>query len=220
MLETNVEYEIRRLTTPRAAAVAGILFGVLFAASLVLIRAAVPEDLSAGIDWAGTGGRQISIALALMPFAGIAFPWSIGVVRDRLGAQEDKFFATVFLGSGLLFLALVFVAMAILGGIVALVKSNLASSLSSEVIYFGRALMFQTSNVYALRMAGVFMISLATVWWRTGILPRWLALITYLLALVLLIGISQSLWITLTFPAWVFLISVYKLVNQGKSRLF
>lgn len=33
--------------------------------------------------------------------AGIAFLWFIGVIRDRSGAHEDRFFATVFLGSGL-----------------------------------------------------------------------------------------------------------------------
>jgi len=43
-----------------------------------------------------------------LPFAGIAFLWFIGVLRDRLGELEDRFFATVFLGSGLLFLAMLF----------------------------------------------------------------------------------------------------------------
>ena len=37
----------------------------------------------------------------LMPFAGIAFLWFIGVVRDGFGRYEDKFFASVFLGSGI-----------------------------------------------------------------------------------------------------------------------
>ena len=43
-----------------------------------------------------------------MPFAGIAFLWFIGVVRDQLGEVEDRLFSTVFLGSGLLFLAMLF----------------------------------------------------------------------------------------------------------------
>lgn len=54
-----------------------------------------------------------------MPFAGIAFLWFIGVIRDRLGDHEDRFFASVFLGSGLIFLATVFVAMAIAGALLA-----------------------------------------------------------------------------------------------------
>jgi hypothetical protein len=54
-----------------------------------------------------------------VPFAGIAFLWFIGVIRDRLGDHEDRFFASVFLGSGLIFLATVFVAMAIAGALLA-----------------------------------------------------------------------------------------------------
>ena len=42
------------------------------------------------------------MAVNLVPFAGIAFLWFIGVLRDRLGALEDRFFATVFLGLGML----------------------------------------------------------------------------------------------------------------------
>ena len=52
----------------------------------------------------------------LIPFAGIAFLWFIGVLRDRIGEREDRFFATVFLGSGLLFVAMLFVAAAIAAG--------------------------------------------------------------------------------------------------------
>ena len=55
----------------------------------------------------------------MVPFAGIAFLWFIGVVRDRIGEREDKFFATVFLGSGLLFVAMLFAAAAVLGGLIA-----------------------------------------------------------------------------------------------------
>jgi hypothetical protein len=43
-----------------------------------------------------------------VPFAGIAFLWFIGVVRERLGEIEDRLFSTVFLRSGLLFLAMLF----------------------------------------------------------------------------------------------------------------
>ncbi len=79
--------------------------------------------------------------------------------------------------------------------------------------------MFQISNVYALRMAGVFMISLGTIWWRTGLMPRWLALITYLLALALLLIISHSLWVQLVFPAWVVVIEVYALLSNRKKAI-
>ena len=126
----------RRLTTPRAAAIAGILFGVLFTTSLILLRSAIPTDPNSGIEWIERGASRISVALELMPFAGIAFLWFIGVVRDRLGRYEDQFFSTVFFGSGLLFLAMVFVSVAIAGGMIAWYKLNLGITLDSQVIYF------------------------------------------------------------------------------------
>jgi len=215
---TDIDY--RRLTTPRAAAIAGILFGLLFTASLVLLRTAIPADPYSGTDWIEQGTQRITIALELMPFAGIAFLWFIGVIRDRLGRYEDQFFSTVFFGSGLLFLAIVFVSMAIAGGMIAGYKLNPGITLDSRVIYFGRALMIELSNVYALRMAGVFMISLGTIWLRTGLMPRWLVILTYLLAVSLLIIINLSLWVTLIFPVWVMLISVETLVlNMRRSSL-
>jgi hypothetical protein len=78
-----------------------------------------------------------------------------------------------------------------------------------SVIFFGRALMLQISNVYALRMAGVTMISLATIWFRTGLMPRWLVVVTYTLVLTLLVVVNFSLWVTLIFPAWVVLLSLF-----------
>jgi hypothetical protein len=91
-------------------------------------------------------------------------------------------------------------------------KLNLGITLDSQVIYFGRSLMVQFSNVYALRMAGVFMISLGTIWLRTGLIPRWLVVLTYLLAGTLLIIINLSIWITLIFPVWVIIISVETMI--------
>ena len=213
-VEAKYKKELHRVTTPRAAAIAGILFGLLFTASLVLLRTAIPADPYSGTDWIEQGLQRITIALQLMPFAGIAFLWFIGVVRDRLGRYEDQFFSTVFFGSGILFLAMVFVSMAIAGGMIAGYKLNPGITLDSRVIYFGRALMIELSNVYALRMAGVFMISLGTIWLRTGLMPRWLVILTYLLAVSLLIIINLSLWVTLIFPVWVMLISVKTLVQN------
>ena len=207
--------EYRRLTTPRAAAVAGILFGLLFAASLALMRGAIPEGITTDITWVTTGSTQINLALGLMPFASIAYLWFIGVVRDNLGEFEDRFFSTVFFGSSLLFLAMVFVSMAIAGGIMVTYRMISGETTDYTVIYFGRAVMLQISNVYALRMAGITMTSLATIWMRTALVPRWLTVLTFLLAFVLLVVVNFSLWITLIFPVWVF--SINKSASSGKK---
>jgi hypothetical protein len=109
------------LRTPRAAAVAGIVFSVLLAAAFVLLRLSVPADPRVAGTWLTDPGRRtaVAIALNLVPFAGVAFLWFIGVLRDRIGEREDRFFATVFLGSGLLFVAMLFVAAAVAGGLFA-----------------------------------------------------------------------------------------------------
>jgi hypothetical protein len=199
----------KRLTTPRSAAIAGLLFGLLFSVSIVLIRSALPTEISKDITWVAANSEQISIALGLMPFSGIAYLWFIGVVRDRLGDYEDRFFSSVFFGSSLLFLSFVFVSMSIMFGILSTNNTVPGDPPDYKLISFGRAIMLHINNVYALRMAGVTMMSLATIWIRTGLMPRWLALVTYSLALALLLVINYSVWITLIFPAWVFLISLY-----------
>ncbi len=208
-----------RLKTPRGAAIAGILFAVLYGASLVLIRMAIPAD--AAIDnaaWLATNSSRISLALNLIPYAGIAFLWFIGVIRDRLGDREDRFFATVFLGSGLLFLALTFVGAALAGGLLSSYAVESDALVESGVFSYGRSVMYHIVNVYAVRMAGVFMISLSTIWLRTGAMHRGWAFVTYSLALILLLSIGYFLWVTLIFPFWVLAVSVFFLIRNPHEQ--
>lgn len=188
-----------------------MVFAVLFGVSLVLVRVSVPADPFAEPNWVVEGSARLRWAMTLVPLSGIAFLWFIGVVRDRLGAFEDRFLASVFFGSGLLFLAMAFVSMGIAGGIV-IGASQTGSAFDPAVLRFARGTMLQISNVYALRMAAAFMISLGTIWLRTGLMPRWLGGLTYALAVVLLVATTFSLWTTLLFPAWVLLVSVAFLV--------
>jgi len=202
----------RRLTTPRAAAVAGILFSILLIISLVLIQISVPDDSGEIGAWLGESWNSVNLALNLLPFAGIAFLWFIGVVRDRLGVYEDRLFATVFLGSGLLYLAMLFSSAAVAGGLISFLGSTDIESIDLGVYTFGRALTYEIMNVYALKMAGVFMISTCTLALRTEILPRWMAFLGYALALLLLLSIGFLPWASLVFPLWVLLISAHILL--------
>ena len=202
---------LHSLTTPRAAALAGVLFALLFAAVIVLIRSSLPETAQPGARWIDDGGDKIRLASELMPFAGICFLWFIGVVRDGLGRYEDKFFASVFLGSGLLFLAMIFVSSAV--G-VALVASR-GADYGADVHVFGQALLIALSKTYALRMAAVFMMSLATIWLKTGLVSRGLVIFTYVVALTLLVASDVTVWLTLAFPVWVLIVSVLALSKAG-----
>src|SRR3974390_2395652 len=135
MEDTNRVVE-NRLRTPRSAAIAGIVFSVLLIAIIWLFRLSVPEDpLEAGA-WLRTHSGRVALALNLIPFAGISFLWFVGVLRDRLGAREDKFFATVFLGSALLFLAMLFVSAATLAAIIPALAKNPAAMINSATFHF------------------------------------------------------------------------------------
>ncbi|WP_216893335.1 hypothetical protein [Nocardia alni] len=207
----------RRLSTPRAAALAGVVFAILFAITLVLVRIRMPGRGADATRWLQSQHGTITTAAILMPFAGISFLWFIGVVRDGFGRYEDRFFVSVFLGSGLLFLAMMFTATAVAAALVSSRNTLTAPAAHPEVIELGRMIVVSTSQTYALRMAAVFMISLGTIWLKTGLMPRLLAGLTYLLALALLIGGDTTKWATLVFPAWVFIVSVLILVRSGPA---
>jgi hypothetical protein len=212
-LEQETDLIRARLKTPRAAAIAGILFSVLLIAGLLLFRLSVRADpLEAGA-WLKTSSNTIALALNLVPFAGIAFLWFIGVLRDRLGELEDRFFATVFLGSGLLFLAMLFASAAIVGGIIIAYAAK-PELLDSPTFTFARAATFEIMNLYAVKMAAVFMVSTSTLAIRTGIIARWMAFLGYAFALFLLLSGRYIEWILVLFPIWVLLISIHILIDN------
>jgi hypothetical protein len=160
------------LKTPKAAAIAGIVFSVLLIAIFWLFRLSVPADPQEPGSWLHASSRSVELALNLIPFAGIAFLWFIGVLRDRLGELEDRFFATVFLGSGLLFLGMLFTAAAMVGSILVAFGMRPAELIGSATFHLARAAAYTLVNVYMIKMAGVFMITTLTVAIYTGIAPR------------------------------------------------
>lgn len=211
---THDTLTVARFRTPRAAAIAGIAFSALLMTAMWILWSTIPVDPHDTGAWLDVSPDRVMLALNLIPFAGVGFLWFIGVLRDRLGAREDRFFATVFLGSGLLFLAMLFVSAAALGAII-IVHTDMPAELMRSVAFgFGRAFVFNVMNIYAVKMAAVFMITTSTLAIRTGIVARWIALVGYAAAVVLLFG-SQLLDFTFAvFPAWVLLVSVYILIDN------
>jgi hypothetical protein len=209
--------EPKRLTTPRAAGIAGIVFAVLFAGSVLLARVEpdiTPAGLATGLAGAMQAGQSM-VALYLVPFAGIAFLWFIGVIRDRIGVYEDKFFATVFLGSGVVFVVMLFGAASVIAALLTV------REISPAVADFGRALGRSMLFVYGARAAGVFTLVTSTIVLRTGALPKWVAIVGFAIGLVLLLSIRWFDLIILLFPAWVALLSVLVLVaspTSGEAR--
>jgi hypothetical protein len=207
------------LKTPKAAAIAGIVFSLLLLAILWLVRRSVPADPLDTGAWIVTEAKTVALALNLVPFAGVAFLWFIGVLRDRLGEQEDRFFATVFLGSALLFLAMLFAGAAVAGAFILVASSaDPNEMIKSSTFRFARATAYILVNIYAIKIAGVFMISTSTVVISTGIAPRWIAILGYALACILLLGSYYISWSLAVLPLWVFLVSIHILREELGRR--
>ncbi|HZA31841.1 MAG TPA: hypothetical protein VE462_10055 [Propionibacteriaceae bacterium] len=199
----------------RSAAIAGIVFAVLLLTALTMMRIALSEDSLQALQTDAQRRTLIRLSLHLVPFAGIAFLWFIGVVREQLGNVEDRLFSTVFLGSGLLFLAMLFMGAATSTSLMAMLT---ASNPNGDLFAFGRSTTQTLISVYAMRMAAVFTLSVSTVGLRTSGLPRWVSYLGYLVALTLLLASGEHKWFQLLFPAWVLLVSVVILLVRPQTR--
>jgi len=200
----------RQIRAPWAASIAGILFSVLFTAALVLVR-----------SQADTGGGNTALVIGglyLAPFAGIMFLWFVAVIRDQIGEREDRFFATVFFGSGLLFVALLFTTAAVVSTPATLVDFLGGAEPSTEGLAILRAFGYTLLFALATRAAAVFMIATAAIGVRSGVFPRWFALVGYLLGLVLLVAVSFVDWFILVLPVWVAVVSVFILRRERSRR--
>ena len=186
--------------TPKAAAIAGILFALLIIVVFALLRLSVPADPHEPGSWLRRDSEVVALALNLVPFAGIAFLWFIGVLRDRLGKAEDRFFATVFFGSGLLYLGMLFSAAALIGGLIMAFAAQPKELIDSATFHFDRAAVYNIVNIYLTKMASVFMMTTSTVALYTGLTPRWLAYLGYAMSLLLLFGSYSKLGLH-RFPA-------------------
>ena len=213
----------RQLRAPWAASIAGLLFAVLFTSGLLLLRsqpmlgasdAELVRLFATGQDLAGIVG-----GLYLAPFAGIMFLWFIAVIRDQIGEREDRFFATVFFGSGLLFVAVFFVAVAVASWPIVAVRYLGLRAPSASEVEVTRALSYALMFAFGTRAAAVFLIAMSTVGLKSQVFPRWFARAGYVVGIVLLVAVVFWDWIILVLPAWVALVSLYILRRERLRRI-
>ena len=199
----------------RAAGVAGIIFAVLFTASLLLLLGRQPANatLATLAAWARESEQRWFVGLQMIPFAGIAFLWFLATIRNRIGRREDQFLATVFIGSGLLFVAMMFV-----GGAAAAAPVTLSSlsqtAVDPEAATIGRGIAYALYFVYGIKMAAVFIMVSSTIGLRSGTLPRWFCLLGYVTALALLVVVFVSEYVVLVFPVWVAIASLILIMER------
>lgn len=206
----------RRARSVEAAAVAGIAYSLLSVFALIQLnrypQLSLPEgELTAWFDEA-QNRAVLTTALGTSSVAAIAFLWFVAVIRRRLGDSEDQFFATVFLGSGILNVAVSVVAAAAIASpaIAMTVLDAAAVSQSSASLAggLGAALLL----VVAPRVQAVFIFTTSTLFLRSRVLPSWVAVAGYLLGAMMFIVPIVWRSLGLGFPVWVFAVSIVLLV--------
>jgi hypothetical protein len=206
----------REVRSPRVAAIAGIVYALLTGASMILLINVLKITLAdISSEWLEAWSSESVLVLLMVSFAGIAFLWFMGVMLD-LGGLEDKFFATIFLGSGFILVTLMFVWAAALGaifGTYALAGEVLANY---DVFVYASVFISQIIGSFSLPMQALFMLSIATLWRRTNAVPRWMTNFTYIVGVPFLVfaafmGVRVTSFV---FPAWVLLVSVYILIKN------
>ena len=212
----------RQMRAPWAASVAGLLFAVLFTGALVLVRdqPMITAD-DQGLTELFASGQDLSVVIGglyLAPFAGIMFLWFVAVIRDQIGEREDRFFATVFFGSGLLFVGMLFASAAVASQPVVGYRYLGEGPPTAAEVESTRALSYGLLFAFATRAAAVFMLATATIGRKSGTFPRWFARAGYLVGALLLIGVVVWDWIILVLPAWVAVVSLF-ILRRERSRL-
>jgi len=203
----------REVRSPRSAALAGIVFSLLMISSMILLyRSATATLADIDLEWLESWSGTASVVLVLVPFAGIAFLWFTGVMRDLMGDLEDKFFSTVFLGSGIILVVMMYVWAAAVGAVFGTYALAAQVSVDPDVYLYGLVFMNQILGNYFLRMAAVYMLSIGSLWTRTKVVPRWMVIITYVVGLGFLLFAGVLREARFLFPVWVLQVSVYILI--------
>jgi hypothetical protein len=202
--------------------VSGIVFAGLLIAALGLVRRApgltVPDAAYTAFY---NSGSDVLVALGLyvVPFAGIAFLWNMIATRTLVSAYP-KAPSTIPYGlhiaSGVLFVAMLFAATAAVGALALLTVFSVAPLPSVDVARALTSMGYGLGFIYGVRAAGMYMITTTTLMKGTGILPRWLAVIGYLVAAFLLVSTTFHPAILLVFPVWIVVMSVAVLVRAGR----
>ena len=164
-----------------------------------------------GISGAVIGG------LYLAPFAGIMFLWFVAVIRDQIGEREDRFFATVFFGSGLLFVAILFVSVAVASMLSVCVRYLGQGPPSAREVQLAQGLSYTLLFGFGTRAAAVFLLATSTIGIRSSVFPLWFGRTGYLIGVVLLVVVAFWDWVILVLPAWVAMVSLY-ILRRERAR--
>jgi hypothetical protein len=193
--------------------VAGVLAAVTFVVGLLFVSDSPDNtDTDAQIlAWYAKHSHRVGILVGafILAFCGLFFLWFVSGLRQRLRAAEGPGgrLANVALGGGVLFVGMLWAGAATLGAIPAeqsfgggppLHAADLGRFVPS--IGYGAILVFGAFGAIAMIDAASIVIM------RTGVLPKWLAWLGFVAAVVLLFGVVFLPMIAL--PIWLVAASV------------
>ena len=172
------------------------------------------SDVAAGYSDAANRA-SLTTGLSLSIVSAVSFLWFVAVIRRRVGDREDRFFATVFLGSGVLLTGVMLTGSAALASpavTIDLADGRVPDASSLAVMSgFGTTLML----VVLLRIQAVFVVSTSTLALRSSAFSRWLSYLGYGIALVIFLMPILTDPVGLAFPIWVGILSIALLVRRS-----
>lgn len=201
-----------------AAAVAGMVYAVLAIGGLLLLSQFPSLDQSNEeiTRWFDDSANQSSLILGLnlMVMSSVAFLWFVAVIRRRVGDREDRFFGTVFFGAGIAYVAIWLVGGAALAGPAVTMSVSDSGSVSASSASLAAGIGMGLLLVVALRIQAVFILTTSTVILRSGILPRWLAIVGYVVAVAMFFFPLIADPVGVIFPIWVAVVSIVIFVHR------
>jgi len=200
-----------RLGSIQAAATAGLVAAIGWVYALVRLldgpRVEASEDEILRYYSDPDTGWATLFVLQVLFVATAGFLWFVGVIRNRIGAGSPKLFDTVFFGGGILLAGLMFVGSAALAAPFVL-AGNGGVDVDPGAAAMARSFAYVILGVFTPRIAALFVFSSSTLGLRTGVLPRWLVVVGYLLGILLLVDVTISAPGVYAFPSWIALVSV------------
>jgi hypothetical protein len=207
------------LPMPRSAAIDGILFPVLLIRSLWLQQVSILAEAARLGVWVSENAGQLSLALNLIPIATVSFIWFLDVPRDWHGAREDQFFATVRLGSGLMFLGMMFVVPSTVNALIVTCGNPSSTPLDAADYILDRNFIRSLMHIYAFKFAAVFMMSASTVGLYLRLMPWWIALLGHASAVLRLFANAYFDWALFVFHhGWRWLAWISRPTHRGTPQ--
>jgi hypothetical protein len=206
----------------RLSSISGIIFAALFVVALVLVHTTPTlsaSDAEITAYYAGGSTLLVTVGLYLIPFAGIVFLWHAHCTRLLIETRTASPSAIPYglqLVSGVLFVVLLFAGTASAGSVALLKDLTSAPLPSADFIRGMLAVGYGMIFVYALRGAGMYALTTTNLLRQAGIMPKWVGLMSYLLAAFLLLSTVMHPAAMLIFPSWVAIAGLVIFIRAGR----